>query len=167
MNKINKYKIAFNNPVVATNDADVVTGNQSPTWIGVNPAATGILGNSAAGNGLSKATTVLSIPYEDHYVDKILSLQLPAVLTAGQDNYACVPFTIAGIKGGQVVIGIEALGIANTRNIANTSDLLVNFAVLSALIFSVETDRVLLKVPQAQIANVQNKDINIRVTYRR
>lgn len=167
MNLINKYKIAFDAPVVATNDANSVTGNQSPTWVGANPAATGVLGNSAVGNGLSKATTVLTLVYQDHYVDKILSLKLPAVLTAGTDNYACVPFTMGGIKGGQEVIGLEILGIQNTENLANTSDLLVNYTVISALILSVETDRILVKIPQAQIANLQNKSLNIRVTYRR
>lgn len=167
MNVINKYKVRIDNPVVATNDAAVGTGITSATWVGANPAATGILANATAGNGFSKATTVLTLVYEDHFVDKVLSLKIPAVLTGGQDNYVCAPFTIVGIGGGQRVEGVEILGIANTENVANTSDLLVNYTIYAALVISVETDRVLVKIPQAQIPNIQNKTLNLRVTYRR
>lgn len=158
---MNKYKVNLPNPVIATNDAVLNTGITGTRWVGTNPDATGAAANFAAGNGLifsnsienNKTNTALS---------KVVILTIPT-LTAGQDNVIQETLSALEFSSGITILGIIGLGIVD---MAAGAILVSNPEILTALNYSIVRNSLIIKVPQAQIANVENKSLNIMIYYR-
>ena len=158
---MNKYKVNLPNPLLATDDAVLSTGITGTRWAGTNPTVAGVAGNFAVGNGLmfsdsidnNKTNTALS---------KVVTLTIPA-LTAGQDNVIQETLSALEFSSGITILGIIGLGIVD---MAAGATLVSNPIVLAALNYSIVRNSLIIKVPSAEIASVENKSINIIIYYR-
>lgn len=164
---INKFGIVTATPVVATNDANATTGNQSDRWGGINPSAvTGATGNSAAGDGLLYVAT--SATYQDEVISKLVQVQCTGVFTAAVPNYIKVPLVGIGISGTKVIKAATILGVfdPNATNTGVTpTPSVIEVVTPTAGILSIVKDAIVIKVAAASIALFQNKMINILVIY--
>ncbi len=165
---INKYVIATPTPVVATNDANATTGNQSDRWGGINPSAvTGATGNATAGDGLlyiSTSTTTIA----DEVISKLVQVQCTGTFTDAVPNYIKIPLVNVGITGAKVIKGVTILGVfdPNATNTGTTpTPSVIEVVPVTAGICSIVKDAIVIKVAAASIALFQNKLINILVVY--
>lgn len=165
---INKYIIATPAPVLATNDANAVTGNQSDRWGGINPSAvTGATGNATAGDGLlyvSTSTTTIA----DEVISKLVQVQCSGTFTAAVPNYIKIPLLNVGITGTKVIKGAQILGVfdTNATNVGVTPTPSVMHVVpVTAATLSIVKDAIVIKLAAASIALFQNKFINVLVIY--
>lgn len=158
---MNKYIVNLPNPVVATNDANLVTGITGARWVGTNPDEAGAAGNFAAGNGLIYSNNIVANK-TDTALSKIVTLNVPA-LTAGQDNAIQETLSSLEFSDAVTILGIIGLGVVDT---AAGATLVSDPTVLTALNYSVVRKSLIVKVPQAQIANVENKSLNVIIYYR-
>ncbi len=158
---INRYTISTPAPVVATNDANAVTGNQSALWGGINPSAVGATGNAGAGNGLTNVTGVNV--FADQAIGKVVQLTIAGALTAGQDNYVRVPLNQLGITLNKGVFGILLIGVYDsnaTENNNTPTPSLINVPSGAAFV-SVVKDAIDVKIVNGNQALFQNKTLNI------
>ena len=158
---MNKYKINLPNPVVATDDNVLDTGITGIRWVGTNPDATGAAANFAAGNGLIFSNSIENNK-TDTALSKVVTLTIPT-LTAGQDNVIQETLSALEFSSGITILGIIGLGIVD---MAAGAILVSNPEILTALNYSIVRNSLIIKVPQAQIANVENKSLNIMIYYR-
>ena len=158
---MNKYKINLPNPVVATDDNVLDTGITGIKWIGTNPDATGAADNFAAGNGLIFSNSIENNK-TDTALSKVVTLMIPT-LTAGQDNVIQETLSALEFSSGITILGIIGLGIVD---MAAGAILVSNPEILTTLNYSIVRNSLIIKVPQAQIANVENKSLNIMIYYR-
>lgn len=158
---MNKYIVNLPNPVVATNDANLVTGITGARWVGTNPDEAGAAGNFAAGNGLIYSNAIVGNK-TDTALTKLVNLNIPA-LTAGQDNAVQVDLASLEFSSGITILGIVGIGIVDKDAGAS---LVANPTVLAALNYSIVRNSMIIKVPQAQIANLENKSLNVMIYYR-
>lgn len=161
----NRYSITTPAPVIATNNADAVTGNQSPTWGGCNPTTAGATGNAAAGNGFTNITTVNT--FTDQVIGKIVQVEFTGALTAGTDNYVRVPLSQLGITLNKAILGAAIVGVYNTNAVENNNTPTPSWInVGSGLGFiSVVKDALVLKIPNGNQALFQNKIASILLIY--
>lgn len=164
---INKYNIVTPAPVVATNDGNAVTGNQSDRWGGINPSAvTGVTGNAAAGDGLTYITT--NAIYLEEVISKLVQVQCSGVFTAAVSNYIKIPLINVGISGTKVIKGAQILGVfdPNATNAGvNPTPSVMHVVPVTAATLSVVKDAIVIKVAAASIALFQGKYINILLIY--
>ena len=158
---MNKYKINLPDPVVATNDAVLETGITGIRWVGTNPTEAGVAGNFAAGNGLIFSNSIVNNK-TDTALSKVVTLTIPT-LTAGQDNAIQETLSALEFSDAVTILGIIGLGVVD---MAAGATLVSDPTVLAALNYSVVRKSLIVKVPAAQIANVENKNLNIMIYYR-
>ena len=158
---MNKYIVNLPNPVVATNDANLVTGITGARWVGTNPDEAGAAANFAAGNGLIYSNAIVGNK-TDTALTKLVNLNIPA-LTAGQDNAVQVDLASLEFSSGITILGIVGIGIVDKDAGAS---LVANPTVLAALNYSIVRKSMIIEVPQAQIANLENKSLNVMIYYR-
>lgn len=158
---MNKYIINLPNLVVATDNANLVTGITGARWVGTNPDEAGAAGNFAAGNGLIYSNNIVTNK-TDTALSKIVTLNMPA-LTAGQDNGVQVDLNALEFSSGITILGIIGLGIVDK---GAGAVLVSNPAVLTALNYSVVRNSLIVLVPAANIDHLQNKSLNIMIYYR-
>lgn len=155
--------IVAGTPVVATNDANAVTGNQSPIWGGANPtAATGVTGNVAAGVGLTNITT--RAVFKNNVVEGLYSISCNGVLTAGQNNYLRTPLAELGIMGNKVVMDLRICGIYNPNATENNNTPTPSFISAVGRAFIIK-DALFIEILAANIALYQNKIVNVEIKY--
>lgn len=161
----NRYSITTPAPVIATNNADAVTGNQSPTWGGCNPSPVGVTGNAAVGNGLTNIVTVNT--FTDQVIGKIIQVQFTGVLTAGQDNYVRVPLSQLGITLNKAILGASIVGVYDINAVENNNTPTPSWIDVGAglALISVIKDALVLKIPAANLALFQNKTASILLIY--
>lgn len=161
----NRYSISTPEPVIATNDANVNTGNQSPTWGGCNPSTVGATGNGAAGNGFTNVTTVNT--FTDQVIGKIVQVQFTGTLTAGQDNYVRVPLNQLGITINKAVLGASIVGVYDTNATENNNTPTPSWINVGGGLGSISVikDALVLKIPTANLALFQNKTASILLIY--
>ena len=158
---MNKYKVNLPNPVLATNDAVLATGITGTRWVGTNPTVAGVAANFVAGNGLIFSDSIDNNK-TDTALSKVITLTIPA-LTAGQDNVIQETLSALEFSGGITILGIIGLGVVD---MAAGATLVSNPIVLAALNYSIVRNSLIIKVPAAEIANVENKSLNIIIYYR-
>lgn len=165
---INKYVIATPAPVVATNDANATTGNQSSRWGGSNSSAvTGVTGNAAAGDGLlyvATSTTTIA----DEVISKLVQIQCSGTFTAAVPNYIKVPLINVGITGEKVIKAAKLMGVfdPNATNAGVTpTPSVMDIVPVTAATLSIVKDAIIIKVAAASIALFQNKYINVLLLY--
>ncbi len=158
---MNKYIVNLPNPVVATNDANLVTGITGARWVGTNPTEAGAAGNFAAGNGLVYSNSIVGNK-TDTALTKIVTLEMPT-LTAATDNAVQVDLASLEFSSGITILGIIGIGIVDT---AAGASLVANPTVLAALNYSIVRNSMIIEAPQAQIANLENKSLNVMIYYR-
>ena len=158
---MNKYIVNLPNPVVATNNANLVTGITGPRWVGTKPTVAGAAGNYAAGNGLIYSNAIVENK-TDTALNKIVTLNIPT-LTEGQDNGVQVDLAALEFSSGITILGIVGLGVVDN----NAGAPLISYpALLTELTYGVVRNSLVINVPDAQIANVENKSLNIMIYYR-
>lgn len=161
----NRYSITTPVPVIATNDANAVTGNQSPTWGGCNPTASGVTGNGAAGNGFTNVTTVNT--FTDQVIGKLVQVSFTGALTAAVDNFVRVPLSQLGITLNKAVLGAALVGVYDTNATENNNTPTpswINVGGGLALI-SIVKDALVIKIPNGNQALFQNKMASILIIY--
>lgn len=160
----NRYTITTPAPVLATNDANAVTGNQSPTWGGCNPTTAGATGNAAAGNGFTNITTVNT--FTDQVIGKIVQVEFTGALTAGTDNYVRVPLSQLGITLNKAILGAAIMGVYDTNATENNNTPTPSWINVGGLgLISVIKDALVLKIPNNNQALFQNKIASILLIY--
>ncbi len=158
---MNKYKVNLPNPVLATNDAVLATGITGTRWVGTNPNEDGVAANFVAGNGLIFSDSIDNNK-TDTALSKVITLTIPA-LTAGQDNVIQETLSALEFSSEITILGIIGLGVVD---MAAGATLVSNPIVLAALNYSIVRNSLIIKVPAAEIANVENKSLNIIIYYR-
>lgn len=154
-------QIAAGNTTAAVNNANVINGITSATWVGTAPNyATGATGNPAANTGV--ISTVNAQVFEDRVNSKILKI-LVGTLTPGQTNRIRLPQGQIGAYQNKKIIGIEDLGIWNPNAVetgntptASLIKLIGNWAVVK--------DAIIIEIAAANIDLYENKYIMLRVT---
>jgi hypothetical protein len=161
----NRYSITTPAPVICTNDANAVTGNQSPTWGGCNPSAIGATGNAAAGNGFTNITTVNT--FTDQVIGKLVQVNFAGTLTAGQDNYVRTPLNKLGITLNKGLLGASLVGVYDTNATENNNTPTPSWINVSAglALISVIKDALVIKIPNGNQALFQNKIASILLIY--
>ena len=163
MNIINKYELNTINHVVATDDADANTGNQSAKWAGILTGADGVTGNVAAGAGLIELSNSAVVKYKHDYVDAIFAVSIDGTIKADAASYIKVHFYQLGVPNGAEVIGVEFIG--SQKDNANTSAL---FNVGDYQLSVHRENYIAITIPDDDDtrARVAGSKINIRLTYR-
>lgn len=161
----NRYSITTPAPVIATNNADAVTGNQSPTWGGCNPTTAGATGNAAAGNGFTNITTVNT--FTDQVIGKLVQVSFTGVLTAATDNYVRTPLNKLGITLNKGVLGAALMGVYDTNATENNNTPTPSWINVGAglALISVVKDALVIKIPNNNQALFQNKIASILLIY--
>ena len=90
-------------------------------------------------------------------MSKVITLTIPA-LTAGQDNVIQETLSALEFSSEITILGIIGLGVVD---MAAGATLVSNPIVLAALNYSIVRNSLIIKVPAAEIANVENKSLNI------
>lgn len=165
MNLIVKYT-AKNLPA----GAQMPNDNTAQGIIGVNfiGAATTLamaLANPVAANNSDKGIIVPTTNdiSTGNYVDKIVSLQLPAVMDATTVTYLSAPLTNVGINTD--VIGIEVLGLNRTEAAGVTAAFAKNVLLEANIGTSVSNNRLIVSIGTA-INTIQGSTLNLRITYK-
>lgn len=165
MNLIVKYSIT-NTPVtaqLANNATDL--GNAGVNFVGANcPLAMTPLANPVANNASDKASILPSTANisSGTYVDKIVSVQIPAVLDATTVTYLSATLDKVGILND--IIGIEVLGITKTET-ATMAAFAKNVILNANLGFSISKNRLIITIGAA-INAIQGSFLNLRITYK-
>ena len=97
------------------------------------------------------------------YVDKIVSLQLPAVMDAGAVTYLSASLSKFGINTD--VVGIEILGLNRTEVAATTAAFAKNAVLESNIGSSVSNNRLIVSIATA-LNTIQGSTLNLRITYK-
>ena len=163
MNIINKYELNTKNHVVATNDANVNTGNQSAKWAGVLTGADGATGNVAAGVGLIELSNSAIIKYKHDYVDAIFAISIDGTIKNDAASYIKINFFQLGIPNGSEVVGVEFVG--SQKNTNNTATLF-NEGKYQISVHSSDYIVITIQDDGDTRTRVDDSKINIRVTYR-
>lgn len=165
MNLIVKYT-ATNLPAVAQMPADATAqGNAGVNFIGAATNLAMTLANPVAANNTTKG---IIVPTTNNissgtYVDKIVSLQLPAVMDAGAVTYLSASLSKFGINTD--VVGIEILGLNRTEVAATTAAFAKNAVLESNINSSVSNNRLIVSIATALNA-IQGSTLNLRITYK-
>lgn len=164
---INKVSTVTATPVVATNDANAVTGNQSALWGGVNPNfLTAATGNAAAGNGLTNVTT--NVSYVSQVVSKLVQITITGVLTAASANFIRVPFVQMGITGNKAVVAVQVMGVYDPNATENNNTPTPSWIDMSgtAIQSTIVKDAIVMIIPNNNTQGLfQNKILNVLVLY--
>ena len=158
---VNKAVVKTKTPVLATNDANANTGNQSPTWVGINPSNQGVAANVAAGVGLSAIDVVANVS-KNTVISKLISIDVTQTLTAAQDNFLRVPLSTIGLNESNMIIGGLLVGVQDKAAVANPS--WINIGSGLALI-SVIKDALIIKIPNNNQVLFQNKTLSVLLMY--
>lgn len=156
---VNKWNVTTPAPVIATNNANQGTGNQSTEWIGANPSALGATGNAGAGAGFTNITG--NVTYSDQIITQVVSITMSGALTLGQDNYLRIPLSQLGITGSKQVFGVATLGAINPNPAVNAPV----YIGTSGLLTSVTNDTVFIKITNGNQALYQDRILNLLIFY--
>lgn len=158
---MNKYIVNLPNPVVATDDTNVVTGITGKRWIGTKPDNKGATGNYNAGNGFIYSNAIVENK-TDTALTKIVTLNI-LDLTAGNDNGIQVDLAALEFSNDVTILGIIGLGVVDK----NAHATLISYPdFLKTLDCSVVRNSLIINVPNGQQDNVKNKSLNIMIYYR-
>lgn len=161
----NRYSITTPAPVIATDNDNAVTGNQSPRWGGCNPTTAGVTGNAVAGNGFTNITTVNT--FTDQVIGKLVQVNFAGTLTDNQNNYVRTPLSKLGITLNKGLLGAALMGVYDpnaTENNNTPTPSWINVGAGLALI-SVIKDALVIKIPNTNQALFQNKIASILLIY--
>ena len=163
MNIINKYELNTINHVVAADNNNVNTGNQSPKWAGILTDADGTTGNVAAGAGLIELSNSAIVKYKHDYVDAIFAISIDGTIKNDAASYIKINFFQLGIPNGAEVVGAEFIG--SQKDVVNTAAL---FNVGGYQLSVHRENYIAITIPDdVNIrARAENGKINIRLTYR-
>lgn len=164
---INKYTAVSVTPVVATNNNNALTGNQSTLWGGIAPnITTGATGNVAAGVGL--ANIVNPAVYEGEVISKLVCIKCEGALTAAADNYIRIPLDTVGITDNNRVIAGCFLGVydPNADNTAPTpTPSLMTVQIETVGFFSIVRNAIIINIDNNSQPFYQGKIINVLLIY--
>jgi hypothetical protein len=163
MNIVNKYELNTINHVVATDDTNPSTGNQSPKWAGVLTGADGTTGNVAAGAGLIELSNSAVVKYKHDYVDAIFAVFIDGTIKNDAASYIKIHFYQLGVPNGAEVIGIEFIG--NQKDAVN-SVALFNFDNYGLSVHRENYIVVTIPDDADTRTRVAGSKVNIRLTYR-
>lgn len=165
MNLIVKYT-ATNLPAVAQMPADgTAQGNAGVNFIGASTNIAMTLANPVGANNSDKG---IIVPTTNNistgtYVDKIVSLQLPALMDATAITYLSASLSKVGINTD--VVGIEVLGLNRTEVAGVTAAFAKNVTLEANIGTSVSNNRLLVTIGTAVNA-IQGSTLNLRITYK-
>ena len=166
MSILNVFAVAPIAPVVATDDANAATGNQSVKWGGIDPDfQTGATGNVNADDGLSYTTA--SAVYVDEVVKKIVAITFSEDLEDNVNNFCVTPLANLGVTTPKKVVGIVKLGVynpASTETGAAPTPSLIQ--VPAAIICSIIKDRLVVKIPDTSRDLFQGNTLYVELTFR-
>ncbi len=164
MNLTVKYSIN-NTPNTAQlpNDATAL-GVTGVNFIGASCGLDMALANPVAANASTKASILPSTANisSGTYVDKIISIQIPAVLDATAITYLSATLNKIGINND--IIGIETLGLTRTEGAA-TAAFAKNVLLDANLGYSISKNRLIITIGTA-INNIAGSILNLRITYK-
>ena len=164
MNLTVKYSIN-NTPNTAQlpNDATAL-GVTGVNFIGSNCNLAMALANPVAANASDKASILPSTANisSGTYVDKIISVQIPAVLDATTVTYLSGTLDKVGINND--IVGIETLGLNRTEG-ANTAAFARNVILDANLGYSVSKNRLIITIGTA-INAIAGSILNLRIIYK-
>jgi len=146
MNLVIKYT-AKNTPVVAqlTNDAAAL-GNTGVNFVGCATNITMTLANATAVNNSDKASIIPTVSNisDGTYVDKIVSIVMPATIDGTTINYFSTSLNNIGIL--QDVIGVEFLGLTRTET-DTVAAFISHSTIRDSLHYSISKNRLIFSIP--------------------
>ncbi len=164
MNLVVKYTITGAADVAQLPNDATALGITGVNFVGCNPNIAMTAANATAANNSDKATILpaVSNTTSGTYVDKIISITIPATFNGTTVNYMSVFLSNIGINSD--IVGVEFLGLTRTE-----TDTTVAFAnkleVFRTISFSVSKSRLIISVLAAANA-IAGSSMNIRVTYK-
>ena len=164
MNLTVKYSIN-NTPNTAQlpNDGTAL-GVTGVNFIGASCGLGMALANPVAANANTKASILPSTANisSGTYVDKIISIQMPAVLDATTTTYLSATLDKIGINND--IIGIDTLGLTRTEGAAIAA-FAKNVLLDANLGYSISKNRLIITIGVA-INNIAGSILNLRITYK-
>lgn len=168
---VQTHKATTGTPVVATNDANVTTGNQSARWAGITLTDAGAVGNVAAGAGLTYVNTPTDVTARN-VLQLLYMVTLTGTLTAGADNYIITEPSFFKLADTKTIIGAKLIGIRNLTTEATYNSLIIGTVANNAVADGAEAVRVEVIKGRVKIlvkdgfqAKVQGRELLIMVDY--
>lgn len=158
---MNKYTVNLPLPVIATNDANLITGTSGTRWVGTNPLPTGASGNFESGNGFIYSNEIV-INKTDTALTKLVTISIPT-LTVGQVNAIQIQLSALEFSPDIIIYGIVGIGVIDREAGATTVSAPL---LLNDLNYSVVRNSMIIRIPESQIPNLQNKALNVMIYYR-
>jgi len=164
MNLVVKYTITGAASVAQLPNDATALGITGVNFVGCNPNIAMTQANATAANNSDKATILpaVSNTTSGTYVDKIISIVIPATFDGTTVNYMSVFLSNIGINSD--IVGVEFIGLNRTE-----TDVIAAFAnhltVRSNISFSVSKSRLIILV-LAAANTIAGSFMNIRVTYK-